>query len=133
MPEKFDEFVNSVLEACWKGYKKVGMKKKNKKMVPNCVPVSEKTTPAWQRSEGKNPSGGLNQKGVESYRAHHPGSKLKTAVTKEPSKIKKGSKDDKRRKSFCARMGGMKRKLTSAKTANDPNSRINRSLKKWHC
>ena len=90
-------------------------------------------TPAWQRKEGKNPSGGLNRKGVASYRAANPGSKLKTAVTTKPSKLKPGSKSANRRKSFCARMSGMKKKLTSAKTANDPNSRINKSLRKWNC
>ena len=90
-------------------------------------------TPAWQRKEGKNPSGGLNAKGVASYRAANPGSKLKTAVTTKPSKLKKGSKAANRRKSFCARMSGMKKRLTSAKTANDPNSRINKSLRKWNC
>jgi hypothetical protein len=90
-------------------------------------------TPAWQRKAGKNPSGGLNKKGVASYRAANPGSKLKTAVTTKPSKLKKGSKAAKRRKSFCARMKGMKKKLTSSKTANDPNSRINKSLRKWNC
>jgi hypothetical protein len=90
-------------------------------------------TPAWQRKEGKNPAGGLNAKGVASYRAANPGSKLKTAVTTKPSKLKKGSKAASRRKSFCARMSGMKKRLTSAKTANDPNSRINKSLRKWNC
>jgi len=90
-------------------------------------------TPAWQRKEGKNPSGGLNAKGVASYRRANPGSKLKTAVTTKPSKLKKGSKAANRRKSFCARMSGMKKRLTSAKTANDPNSRINKSLRKWNC
>jgi len=90
-------------------------------------------TPAWQRKEGKNPAGGLNKKGVASYRAANPGSKLKTAVTTKPSKLKKGSKAANRRKSFCARMSGMKSKLTSSKTANDPNSRINKSLRKWNC
>ena len=88
---------------------------------------------AWQRKEGKNPEGGLNQKGVDSYRRDNPGSKLKTAVTTKPSKLKKGSKSANRRKSFCARMSGMKKKLTSAKTANDPDSRINKSLRKWNC
>lgn len=90
-------------------------------------------SPAWQRSEGKSKSGGLNAKGVASYRRANPGSKLQTAVTTKPSKIKAGSKDAKRRKSFCSRMKGMKAKLTSAKTANDPNSRINKSLRKWNC
>ena len=91
------------------------------------------STPAWQRKEGKNPEGGLNAKGVASYRAANPGSKLKTAVTTKPSKLKPGSKSANRRKSFCSRMSGMKKKLTSAKTANDPNSRINKSLRKWNC
>lgn len=95
--------------------------------------ATTKKTAAWQRKEGKNPSGGLNAKGVASYRRENPGSKLKTAVTTKPSKLKKGSKAAKRRKSFCARMSGMKKRLTSAKTANDPNSRINKSLRKWNC
>ena len=88
---------------------------------------------AWTRKEGKSKSGGLNAKGVASYRAANPGSKLKTAVTTKPSKLKKGSKDAKRRASFCARMTGMKKKLTSSKTARDPDSRINKSLRKWNC
>jgi hypothetical protein len=88
---------------------------------------------AWQRKAGKNPEGGLNKKGVASYRREHPGSHLQTAVTTKPSKLKKGSKASKRRKSFCARMKGMKKSRTSAKTAHDPNSRINKSLRKWNC
>ena len=95
--------------------------------------MKEAKSAAWQRKEGKRESGGLNQKGVDSYRKANPGSKLKTAVTTKPSKLKKGSKSASRRKSFCARMGGMKKKLTSAKTANDPDSRINKSLRKWNC
>ena len=90
-------------------------------------------SPAWQRKEGKNPEGGLNRIGIESYRNTHKGSKLSLAVTTKPSKLKKGSKSANRRKSFCSRMSGMKKKLTSAKTANDPNSRINKSLRKWNC
>ena len=88
---------------------------------------------AWQTKEGKSESGGLNKKGIESYRREHPGSKLSMAVTTKPSKLKPGSKAANRRKSFCARMGGMKKRLTSAKTANDPDSRINKSLRKWNC
>ena len=122
--------------ACWKGYTAVGTKKKNGRTVPNCVPeevqIDEKSA-AWQRKEGKRESGGLNQKGVDSYRREHPGSKLKTAVTTKPSKLDPDSKAAKRRKSFCARMSGMKKRLTSAKTANDPDSRINKSLRKWNC
>jgi hypothetical protein len=90
-------------------------------------------SPAWQRKEGKNSEGGLNKKGIASYRKENPGSNLSLAVTTEPSKLKKGSKSANRRKSFCSRMSGMKKKLTSAKTANDPDSRINKSLRKWNC
>lgn len=133
MTKNFDNYVTSILEKCWKGYTQKGTKKKGKRTVPNCVPVSEKSTPAWQRKEGKNPDGGLNKKGVDSYRRENPGSKLKTAVTTDPSKLKKDSKAAKRRKSFCARMKGLKNKLTSKKTANDPDSRVNKSLKKWNC
>ena len=86
-------------------------------------------TPAWQRKEGKNPEGGLNAKGRASY--NKSGGNLKPPVSKEQAK--KSPKSASRRKSFCARMRGMKRKLTSAKTANDPNSRINKSLRKWDC
>lgn len=138
----FNEFINEVKEptgdlkkACWTGYTAVGTKKKNGRTVPNCVPeeVELEETAAWQRKEGKSESGGLNQKGVDSYRRENPGSKLKTAVTTKPSKLKPGSAAANRRKSFCARMSGMKKRLTSAKTANDPDSRINKSLRKWNC
>ena len=95
--------------------------------------IEEASSPAWQRKEGKSESGGLNKKGVASYRRENPGSKLKTAVTTKPSKLKRGSKSAKRRKSFCSRMKGMKKKLTSAKTARDPDSRINKALRKWNC
>ena len=88
---------------------------------------------AWQRKEGQDPEGGLNRKGIESYRRANPGSKLSMAVTTPPSKLNPGSKKAKRRKSFCSRMQGMKDKLTSSKTANDPDSRINKALRKWNC
>jgi hypothetical protein len=88
---------------------------------------------AWQRKEGKNPEGGLNAKGIAAYRRENPGSKLQMAVTTKPSKLKSSSKAANRRKSFCARMGGMKKRLTSAKTARDPDSRINKALRKWNC
>ena len=79
---------------------------------------------AWTKKEGKNKEGGLNEKGRKSYERENPGSDLKA-----PSK-KVGNP---RRASFCARMKGMKKKLTSSKTANDPDSRINKSLRKWNC
>ena len=89
-------------------------------------------TPAWQRKAGKSKSGGLNAKGRASYN-RATGGNLKAPVTTKPSKLKKGSKAAKRRKSFCKRMEGMKKKLTSKKTARDPNSRINKALRKWNC
>jgi len=177
-----------VSEACWDGYTAKGMKKKGKKMVPNCVPeqlsfeiggghkaaqkaekirklatgttnpyeqkAAERMLPgpklpfadsytpksfskfmieasaAWQRKEGKNPKGGLNAAGVASYRAQNPGSKLQTAVTTKPSKLKPGSKDAKRRKSFCARMGGMPGPMKDEKGRP---TRKALSLKKWNC
>jgi hypothetical protein len=95
--------------------------------------IAEAKTPAWQRKEGKDPKGGLNAKGIRAYRRQNPGSKLSTAVTTPPGKLKRDSKAWKRRKSFCARMRGMKSRLTSAKTASNPDSRINKSLRKWNC
>ena len=83
-------------------------------------------SPAWTRAEGKNPKGGLNAKGRASAKAQ--GMNLKP-----PAPNPKTEKDAARRKSFCARMEGMKKKNTSKKTANDPNSRINKSLRAWDC
>jgi len=80
----------------------------------------------------KSKAGGLTAKGVAKYNKA-TGGNMKTAVTTKPSKLKPGSKAAGRRKSFCSRMSGMKKKLTSAKTAKDPNSRINKSLRKWNC
>jgi hypothetical protein len=169
-----DSGEHDVEEACWVGYTKVGMKKKGKKLVPNCVPESisiedahgnhyaefidiikpealkpskgigsrilgeEKTfgnfmleaSAAWQRKEGKNPEGGLNAAGVASYRKENPGSKLQTAVTTKPSKLKPGSKDAKRRKSFCARMSGMP---GPTKDEKGRPTRKTLSLRKWNC
>lgn len=82
---------------------------------------------AWTRKEGKDPKGGLNEKGRASYKAQTGG------TLKPPAPNPKTKEDAGRRKSFCARMQGMKKKLTSAKTAKDPNSRINKSLRAWDC
>jgi len=81
-------------------------------------------TEAWTRKEGKNQKGGLNAKGRASYNAANPDKPGPKAPQPEGGA---------RKKSFCARMSGMKRKLTSAKTANDPDSRINKSLRAWKC
>jgi hypothetical protein len=88
-------------------------------------------TAAWQRAEGKSKTGGLNAKGVASYRKANPGSKLKMAVTTAPSKLKPGSKDAMRRKSFCARSAGQMSNFPNA--AKDPNSRLRLARKKWNC
>ena len=106
--------------------------RRNDALTPLTIRLDNKS-PAWQRKEGKNPEGGLNAKGIASYRRENPGSKLSLAVTTDPSKLKPGSERAERRRRFCSRMSGMKRKLTSAKTANDPDSRINKSLRKWNC
>ena len=126
-----EDFVD---EACWKGYTKKGMKTMFGKKYPNCVKKEGFSSwrddldlmegvGAWQRKEGKNKAGGLNEKGRKSYERENPGSDLKAPQPEGGS----------RKKSFCARMGGMKKKLTSSKTANDPDSRINKSLRKWNC
>lgn len=87
---------------------------------------------AWQRKAGKNPAGGLNAAGRASYNRANPGKPgLKPPV--KMAQAKRSPKAAARRRSFCKRMMGMKRKLTSAKTANDPNSRINKSLRAWDC
>ena len=87
----------------------------------------------WQKVNRKDKTDGMSQKAVNAYRKENPGSKLKTAVTKDPKKLKKGSKSAKRRLAFCRRMKGMKKKLTSAKTRRDPDSRINKALRRWNC
>ena len=87
-------------------------------------------TAAWQRKEGKNPTGGLNAKGVASYRRENPGSKLKMAVTTKPSKLDPDSKAAKRRKSFCARMSGVKGPMKDEKGRHTIKAL---SLKKWNC
>ena len=83
-------------------------------------------SPAWQRKEGKDPKGGLNAKGRAS--AKKQGMNLKPPAPNPKTKEDKG-----RRASFCARMQGMTKKLTSEKTKKDPNSRINKSLRAWNC
>jgi hypothetical protein len=125
-------FKSFFAERCWPGHKPVPGKKPYSP--GSCVKEKKiDEVAAWQRKEGKSEAGGLNRKGIESYRRENPGSKLSMAVTTKPSDLKAGSKAANRRKSFCARMGGMKKRLTSAKTANDPDSRINKALRKWNC
>ena len=92
---------------------------------------SGKKTAAWQRKEGKSKAGGLNEKGRRSYERENPGSNLQAPVSRKAAK--KSKKAAARRQSFCARMKGMKRKLTGKKTASDPDSPINKALRRWDC
>lgn len=119
-------------DACWKGYTAVGTKEKDGKEVPNCVPKEslEEKSSAWQRKEGKDPEGGLNRKGIASYRRENPGSKLSMAVTTPPAKLDPHSKKAKRRKSFCARMSGMPGPMKDEKGRP---TRKALSLRKWNC
>ena len=128
----------SEAKKCWPGYKKKGTQKLFGKTYNRCVKEGsitflhfmDEASAAWQRKEGKNPEGGLNAKGVASYRKENPGSKLQTAVTTKPSKLKPGSKSAKRRKSFCARMGGMPGPMKDEKGRP---TRKALSLRKWNC
>jgi len=95
--------------------------------------INEIVKEDWQKVNKHDKTDGLSRKAVSAYRREHPGSKLKTAVTTKPSKLKKGSKSAKRRKSFCARMSGMKKHRAGAKTKRDPNSPINKALRRWNC
>jgi hypothetical protein len=85
-------------------------------------------SPAWQRSEGKNPEGGLNAKGRASYK-RETGGTLKAPVTESNPSGERA----KRQNSFCSRMCGMKRVNTGSAAKSDPDSRINKSLRKWNC
>ena len=83
----------------------------------------------WQDANRKDKTDGLSQKAVNAYRRENPGSKLQTAVTEKNPKGKRAS----RRDSFCARLGGMKKRLTNPENARDPDSPINKALKRWNC
>jgi hypothetical protein len=124
-------------EKCWSGYKKKGMKTMFGKRYPNCVKAEGYSdwraelglNEDWQSVNRKDKTDGLSPAAVKAYRRENPGSKLQTAVTEKKPKGKRA----KRRASFCRRMSGMKSKLTSAKTARDPDSRINKALRRWNC
>ena len=85
----------------------------------------------WQKENRKDKTDGLSQKAVNAYRRENPGSKLQTAVTTKPSKLKKGSKAANRRKSYCARSAGQMKKFPKA--AKDPNSRLRQARRRWNC
>lgn len=125
------EFINEE-GRCWTGYKPVKGKKPYSD--DSCEKIKEEETvdesAAWQRKEGKNPEGGLNRKGIASYRRENPGSKLSMAVTTPPSKLDPDSKAAKRRKSFCARMSGVDGPM---KKPNGEPTRKALALRKWNC
>ena len=134
----FQEYLQEVKEptgklkdACWKGYTAVGMKDKNGKKVPNCVPQNEEVDldeAAVDAKGHKSSTGGLTQKGRDAYNAK--GANLQAPVTTPPSELKAGSKAANRRKSFCARMGGMEGPM---KKPNGEPSRKALALRKWNC
>jgi hypothetical protein len=102
---------------------------KSKNYLLNNGTIGEDLSEDWQKVNRQDKTDGLSQKAVDAYRSENPGSNLQTAVTEKKPKGKRA----KRRKSFCRRMTGMKKKLTSTKTAKDPNSRINKALRRWKC
>ena len=93
------------------------------------------TTPVmedWQKANQKDRTDGMSQKAVNAYRRENPGSKLKTAVTTKPSKLKKGSKASKRRKSYCSRSRGQM-KMHSISCAKTPDKAICKARRRWNC
>lgn len=120
---------------CWPGYKKTGTQPgtgKNKgKRVNDCEKIEEQgVAEDWNKVNKKDKTDGLSQKAVNAYRRENPGSKLKTAVTKKPSELKAGSKDAKRRKSFCARMSGNEGPMKDEKGRPTPKAK---ALNRWNC
>lgn len=137
----FKEYLEESKDPCWKDYEMVGMKDKNGKKVPNCVPKNEDCgcnkckkndidEAAIDAKGHKSSTGGLTQKGVDAYNRENPGHHLQTAVTTKPSKLKKDSKAYKRRKSFCARMSGVEGPM---KDENGKPTRKALALRKWNC
>jgi len=121
--KSFKEYLEE--KRCWSGYKSVPGKKAYSP--GSCV--KEELDEDWQDVNRKDKTDGLSQKAVNAYRRENPGSKLQTAVTEKKPKGKRAA----RRKSFCSRMSGMKKRLTSAKNARDPDSPINKALRRWNC
>jgi hypothetical protein len=131
-------------DPCWKNYEMIGTKKKNRKTVPNCVKkewisfsewlvLREAKEPYNNFDPKKNhPEGGLKPSYAKKL-GIHAGIETKKEAERKGGVKNMSEKTQARRKSFCARMEGMKKKLTSEKTANDPNSKINASLRVWKC
>ena len=125
--------IGDKIEKKYPGRENAELKKKMYKRLFGESNWREELGEDWQKVNRKDKTDGLSKAAVKAYRRENPGSKLQTAVTKDPKKLKKGSKSAKRRLSFCRRMKGMKKKLTSAKTRRDPDSRINKALRRWNC
>lgn len=111
-------------KACWDGYRYAGTEDGKDK----CVKMGED----WSKTNKKDKTDGMSKKAVAAYRRENPGSKLKTAVTKDPKKIKKGSKDDSRRKSFCSRSNGQ-RKMHNIDCSKTPDKPICKARRRWNC
>jgi hypothetical protein len=132
-----NKLIGEASKKCWPGYEKKGTQKLFGKPYNRCVKKEQfsnwreelNLTEDWQKVNRQDKTDGLSQKAVDAYRRENPGSKLQTAVTEK----KPTGKRAKRRSNFCRRMKGMKSKLTSAKTARDPDSRINKALRRWNC
>jgi hypothetical protein len=120
-------FKSYIAERCWDGYKSV--KGKKPYSPGSCVKEEEQVDEDWQKVNKADRTDGLSQKAVNAYRRENPGSKLQTAVTEKNPKGKRAS----RRKSFCSRMSGMKKRLTNPENARDPDSPINKALRRWNC
>ena len=128
------EILDEAGKKCWKGYKKAGTQELFGKTYNRCVKEGysdwrSEISEDWQKVNRQDKTDGLSQAAVDAYRSENPGSKLQTAVTEKKPKGKRA----KRRANFCRRMKGMKSKLTSSKTARDPDSRINKALRRWKC
>jgi hypothetical protein len=121
---------------CWKGYKKVGTQKLFGKTYNRCVKEGNKTfnqfSEDWQKSNRKDGVDGMSQKSVNAYKRENPGSKLQTAVTTKPSKLKKGSKSSKRRSSYCSRSKGQK-DMHNIDCTKTPDKKICKARKRWNC
>ena len=115
IPVKTDKVKSDALKVLQKQYKKVKEE----------IEIEED----WQKVNKADKTDGLSQKAVDAYRRENPGSKLQTAVTEKNPKGKRAA----RRKSFCSRMGGMKKRLTNPENARDPDSPINKALRRWNC
>jgi hypothetical protein len=125
----------SLKKACWDGYEAIGMKNKDGRQVPNCVPIKEEKEkkPYKGFKKGKNhPEGGLSRKEAKRH-GIHAGIETKDEAKRKGGFGKLSDKTQARRKSFCARMCGMKSRNTSSKTARDPKSKINAALRVWGC